>query len=240
MENIISQINTANYADNTKHDYKVSIRKYFQWLIGYDEETGEFPDEVRWIKPENKKTRLLPEALISEEELNKLAQDAENLRGCAFVLLDYESGGRIGEILSCLIKHVTFDKYGSVLLVDGKTGPMRIRLISCVPALAQWLSVHPFRNDPNPPLWVGLGTVGRNEPLSYNGARAMLGRLVKKAGLNKRIYSHLMRQSRATELATFLTDAQMDEVLGWVQGSDRTATYAVSYTHLTLPTTPYV
>lgn len=87
MEKIIGQINTANYADNTKHDYKVSIRKYFQWLRGYDEETGEFPDEVRWIKPENKKTRLLPEALISGEELNKLAQAAENLRDCAFVLL---------------------------------------------------------------------------------------------------------------------------------------------------------
>jgi integrase/recombinase XerD len=34
MEKIIGQINTANYADNTKHDYKVSIRKYFQWLRG--------------------------------------------------------------------------------------------------------------------------------------------------------------------------------------------------------------
>jgi integrase/recombinase XerD len=225
IEKIISQINTASYADNTKHDYKVAVRKYFQWLRGYDEETGEFPEEVRWIKPENKKTRLLPEALISGEDLNKLAQAAENLRDRAFVLLDYESGGRIGEILSRLIKHVTFDKYGAVLLVDGKTGPRRIRLIACVPALAQWLNVHPFRNDPNSPLWVGLGTVGRNEPLSYNGARAMLGRLVKKAGINKRVYSHLMRHSRATELATFLTDAQMDEVLGWVQGSDRTATY---------------
>jgi site-specific recombinase XerC len=74
MEKIISQINTASYADNTKHDYKVAIRKYFQWLRGCDEETGEFPDEVRWIKPENKKTRLLPEALISGEDLNKLAQ----------------------------------------------------------------------------------------------------------------------------------------------------------------------
>ena len=96
-------------------------------------------------------------------------------------------------------------------MVDGKTGPRRVRLIASVPALAQWLSVHPFRNDPNAPLWVGVGTVGRNEPLSYNGARAMLKRLVKKAGVNKRVYTHLMRHSRATELATFLTDAQMDE-----------------------------
>ena len=67
MEKIIGQINTANYADNTKHDYKVAIRKYFQWLRGCDEELGEFPEEVRWIKPSYKKSRLLPEALITGE-----------------------------------------------------------------------------------------------------------------------------------------------------------------------------
>lgn len=87
MEKIIGQINTASYADNTKHDYKVVIRKYFQWLRGCDEELGEFPDEVRWIKPAYKKSRLLPEALISGEELSKLAQAAENLRDCELIFL---------------------------------------------------------------------------------------------------------------------------------------------------------
>jgi integrase/recombinase XerD len=48
---------------------------------------------------------------------------------------------------------------------------------------------------------------------------------LKKAGLHKRIYPHLLRHSRATELANFLTEAQMKELLGWVQGSDRASTY---------------
>jgi hypothetical protein len=65
MERVISQINKAKYSDNTKHDFKVAIRKYFQWLRGCNEETAEFPDEVRWIKPKNRKTRLLPEALVT-------------------------------------------------------------------------------------------------------------------------------------------------------------------------------
>ena len=87
------------------------------------------------------------------------------------------------------------------------------------------MSIHPLRNDSNAPLWVGIGTVGRYEALLYTGARAMLGRLVKKTGLHKRIYTHLMRHSRATELANILTEAQMKELLGWVQGSDRASTY---------------
>ena len=120
---------------------------------------------------------------------------------------------------------MTSDKYGAVLRVDGKTGPRRVRIIAAVPALNLWLSLHPFRNNLDAPLWVGVGTVGRNKALSYEGARALLRRLAKKVGLNKRIYTHLLRHTRATELASILTEAQMKELLGWVQGSDMPATY---------------
>jgi integrase/recombinase XerD len=71
-------------------------------------------------------------------------------------------------------------------MVDGKTGPRRVRVIASAPALAQWLSVHPFRNDTNAPLWIGIGNAGRNEPLRYNSVRAMLRRLAKRAGIRER------------------------------------------------------
>ena len=56
MEKIVGQINTARYADNTKHDYKVVIRKYYQWLRGCDEETGSF---LRKLDGLSRQTRLL-------------------------------------------------------------------------------------------------------------------------------------------------------------------------------------
>ena len=43
--------------------------------------------------------------------------------------------------------------------------------------------------------------------------------------MKKRIYTHLMRHSRATELATSLTEAQMKEHFGWVLGSYMPSTY---------------
>jgi hypothetical protein len=140
-------------------------------------------------------------------------------------LTHYDGGFRIGETLSLKILNVSFDKYGAVVRVDGKTGPRRVRLTVASPALLSWLNIHPFRNNPDAPLWIGVGTVNRNEPMSYEGARALLRRLAKKTGLRKRIYTHLMRHTRATELATILTDAQMKEHLGWVQGSDMPSTY---------------
>jgi integrase len=225
MENLISRINESGYADNTKHDIKIIVKKYFQWLRGCEEDEHEYPEEVRWIKAVLRKKRLLPEALLTAEELKMLIEATENQRDRALILTHYESGCRIGETLSLKIIHVAFDQYGAVLIVDGKTGPRRVRVIAAAPALASWLSIHPLRNDPNAPLWVGVGTVGRHEPLNYEGARALFRRLARKTGLKKRVYSHLMRHTRATELANILTEAQMKEHLGWVQGSDMPSVY---------------
>ena len=46
VEALVSQINIANYTENTKHDYKIILKKYFQWLRKCDEEEQEYPDEV--------------------------------------------------------------------------------------------------------------------------------------------------------------------------------------------------
>lgn len=225
VETLVSRINAADYTEHTKHDYKIILKKYFQWLRKCNEEEQEYPEEVRWIKTTFKKKRLVPEALLTPEELKMLAEAAENPRDKAFILTHYDGGFRIGETLSMKLLNVEFDKYSAVVRVDGKTGPRRVRLTFAAPALAFWISIHPLRNEPDASLWVGVGTVGKNKPLSYAGARALLRRLARKIGLKKRIYTHLMRHSRATELANILTEAQMKEHLGWVPGSDMPSTY---------------
>ncbi len=225
IEKLVGWIKASNYAEETKHGYKVALKKFYQWLKGCNEDEHEYPQEVRWIKTTIKKRRLLPEALLTTEELKTLIEATENPRDRALILTHYESGCRIGETLSLKILNVQFDQYGATLIVDGKTGPRRVRVIVAAPALSSWLNIHPLRNDLNAPLWVGVGTVGRYEPLNYDGVRALLKRLAKKTGLNKRLYTHLLKHTRATELANILTEAQMKELLGWVQGSDMPSVY---------------
>jgi integrase/recombinase XerD len=225
MQSLMTRINDSSYSENTKHDIKIIIKKYFQWLRGCNEDEHEYPEEVRWIKTALKKKRLLPEALLTGQELRMLVEATENQRDRALILTHYESGCRIGETLSLRLVNVTFDQYGAVIIVDGKTGPRRVRVIAAAPALASWLSSHPLRNNPNAPLWVGIGTVARYEPLDYEGVRTLLRRLVRRTGLNKRVYSHLMRHTRATELANVLTEAQMKEHFGWARGSDMPSVY---------------
>jgi integrase/recombinase XerD len=217
MMNLVGHIERMKRAERTKQDYKKLIRKFFKWM-----NKG---DLVEWIKISRKDSRKLPEDMLSEEEIEKMINTCEHPRDKAMIACLYESGTRISELGDIKIKHVKFDQYGAVLIVDGKTGMRRVRIIFSSPYLATWLENHPFRDNPEAFVWVGIGTVGRNEPPQYGAIRMHLKRIAQKAGIKKRIHPHLFRHSRSTHLAKHLTEAQMKQYLGWVQGSSMAAIY---------------
>ncbi len=49
--------------------------------------------------------------------------------------------------------------------------------------------------------------------------------MAERASVRKAVNPHNFRHSRATHLAKHLTEAQMNEYMGWVQGSDMPSTY---------------
>lgn len=217
---LITKLEQRNYSEWTKKDYKVALRMFFRWLKG-DRQT----EEVSWIKVRGSHKHKLPEEILTAEEVNKLIESAEHLRDKAFISTLYESGCRIGELLCLQIKHVQFDEFGAVLLVNGKTGQRRVRVIASEPRLRQWIENHPLKGNPNAPLWITIGTNSRYRVWRYGTVREVIKRIAAKAGIKKRVYPHLFRHSRATHLANHLTEAQMKQYFGWVQGSDMASVY---------------
>ena len=61
--------------------------------------------------------------------------------------------------------------------------------------------------------------------MKYGYTRELLKKIAREAGVKKRIHPHLFRHSRATDLASHLTEAQMNQHFGWVQGSRMAAVY---------------
>ena len=222
---LVGDVENTNYKETTKYDFKIILKVFYKWLKGNDEA---YPAEVNWLRPRMKNgAHKLPEELLTEEEVFKLADAADHPRDKAFVLVLYETGCRIGELLSLKMKNVQFDDYGAVLRVTGKTGDRRVRIISSAPALASWIQVYPFAKNSEAPLWPPLCTNYKyyGQPVEYCSIRALLANLAKKSGVTKSLYPHLFRHSRATALAGKLTEAQMKEYFGWTQSSEMASVY---------------
>lgn len=217
MEAYIGRLERSDKSNWTKHDYKIAVKKFYAWLNG-----GKESELTEWIKTTlSKKETRMPEELLIEEEVLKLIDSAKSPRDKALIALMWDVGARIGEIANIKIKNLTFDEYGMSVLLNGKTGPRRVRAVWSIQYIMSWLEMHPDKKNNNAMLWVN----SENKPISYQAVRKQLIRITNRAKIQKRITPHLFRHSRATFLARHLTEAEMNVYFGWVQGSDMAATY---------------
>ncbi|RLI25127.1 hypothetical protein DRO57_04885, partial [Candidatus Bathyarchaeota archaeon] len=104
-----------DWSDWTKQHYKITPKKFYRWLRKIDVREV-YPEEVSWIRTTIKNgDKILPSEILTEDEIKKMAQCASNLRDKALVLVFYESGARVGELLRLRMKQVSFDDYGVIL-----------------------------------------------------------------------------------------------------------------------------
>lgn len=218
----ISELERSDKSQWLKHDYKVALKKFYKWFC-----REENPELTRWIKTTvKKKDQKLPEDMLTELEILTLIEYAENERDKAMIALLWDIGARIGEIGTLHIKHISFDEYGAIVNVSGKTGYRRVRAVWSIEYLKDWLQVHPEGYNPDAPLWVTHKSKENSlEPLQYGAIRMNLQRIAKRAKINKKIHPHLFRHSRCTYMANYLTEAQMNIYFGWAQGSDMPGVY---------------
>jgi integrase len=216
IENMVLWINTRkDVADITKSDYKKLLKRFYRWIGD-----GEYPKSIAWLNTSCKhKNGKLPEEMLTEEDVIKLVEAARYPRDRALIILLWETGARMGEIIDLCVGSFEDHKYGLKIVVDGKTGQRRIPLIDSVPYINAWLTTHPRRDDKNAPMWVNVGTRSNSNEMLYPTISKMLRVTAKRAKINKPVHPHHFRHSRATYLATRFTEAQLCQWFGWVMGS---------------------
>jgi len=217
---LIAKIESRHYSNWTKYTYKSMLRKFVSWV----HDSKEAPDCISWVKLNSCSSRRLPEELLTQDEVKLLIESAVNIRDKALISSLYESGCRISEIGNLRIKNLSFDKYGARFIVNGKTGQRRVRVIASVHYLAEWLNNHPRRDEPESPLWVSLRP-NKGMMLNYAMLCSIIKRIAVRAGIKKKVNPHSFRHARATHLCNYLTEAQMKEYFGWVQGSKMASVY---------------
>lgn len=221
IRRVVSEINQTSLSEHTKRGFKLIIRRFYRFLRNCDKEDPH-PPEVKWmsLKLAHKHSKL-PEELLTEKEFLAIIRNCDNIRDKALISTIAESGARVGEIATMKLKHISFEEYGARLTISGKTGMRKILVVSSSPFLQKWINEHPKNDNPEACLWHNP----QGEFLCYNRIAIILKKAARRAGIKKRVHPHLLRHSRATQLASIMSESSMKQYFGWVQGSSMAAIY---------------
>jgi integrase/recombinase XerD len=225
MDEVLKQLYDNDYTDWTRNTFVVMLKKFYRWKL------KELPDFIKDMKVRIKENGKEANDLLTSQDVMALIENSKNARDRALFSVLYDSGCRIGELINMRIKDLGFDEFGALLRVTGKTGFRQVRIVgNSIAYLRAWLDNHPLRNDVNAFLFCNLSDNILGRSLTYADVYSIIRHTTKRAGIKKRIHPHLFRHTRATILASKVTEAPLESQMGWVHGSRQTRTYV----HLSL------
>ena len=197
LKKVIMNLSGNNaISPRTVEDYKQAIRKYYAWKLS----SAEFAERVAWIHVKGNSVNRLKksEDMITRDEIERLITACANSRDKALFSTLYDSGCRVGEILTLRIRDLQNDKWGALLHVTGKTGERMVRIVGdSVPYLREWVRNHPNANNPDSMVFVSISGAEYGKPMTYDEMIKALRRAKKRAGITRRIHPHLFRHTRA-------------------------------------------
>ena len=205
----------------TVRTFKKTLRKFFRVMTD-----DNVPKWVQQLKLKSIETPVQPSDLLTKEELDKVLDACTTPRDRAIIAVLADGGMRIGALASCRIKNVVFGQYGAMIYLSktsksNKTTPVKgIPLTWSSGYLNQWLANHPFKKDPEAPLWT---TENKNhEPMGYKAIRAALINTGKRAGIKKRLNPHMFRHLAITNwIFDGLSEQEIKHRASWSKGSTR-------------------
>lgn len=197
----------------------VALKSFFKWLyvregIKYE---GDYPELVKDLNTKVPRNEIQPSDLLTPIEVRSMIEACYKQRDKAVISVLYESGCRALELCSLKIKDVNIETQAIELSIRvSKTIPRTVILINSYLHLLDYLNVHPYKKDPEAPLFINTSNGQFGRSLLYQGLDSVVRTAKKRAGIRKRVTLHLFRHSRATELAAKgWTEAQLRKWFGW-------------------------
>lgn len=237
---LVSKINrNTTHSDATKSDYRKSLKQFYQWFK--EEDNRLETDNLKELREIQKFYKTINDItttceiksidygdLLQEKDIDKVIDaGCKTYKEKALIKFLHETGCRVGELLNMKIKDIEYKENHALARLDGKTGERRVFVIHSLPLLSKWIDIHPKRDDPHSYLWLGENRNSnlRGKPLRHIGVQKLITRCFERCGLKKKHNPHWFRHSRATLLATKLTEQVLCKYMGWVLGSNQVKRY---------------
>jgi hypothetical protein len=244
-----------------EYDYRRAFKKFISWIRDkkgypkgytltmkgreYDSEeliklllVSKKPPELNGFKIKTPKKLKDASKIPTKKQIRYLRDAAIHPRDKAYIASSEELGPRVGGLGTRKIKHLIFDDLGIKILMSDKTMEGEpVRLIEATPFLRNWIENHPFKGNPDAPLWIDLHYTDRPVPLKYASFRAILKRATDRHNRKAEIDSSLEKIPRYYSTHDFRYYAETRDQLegipegvrkkqrGWSDRSKQPATY---------------
>jgi integrase/recombinase XerD len=197
---------------NTQRNYHSAIKKFYDICMGQKE-------KFKYI-PYARKEQRLP-IVLSQSEIQAMFDACENLKHKAILALLYSAGLRVSELLN--LKWAHLDRSRGVINIIGAKGN-KDRQVPLPQSLIDVLEKYytKFRSK----TYVFNGQFA--DQYSQKSVGEVVKQLAAKAGIEKRVWTHLLRHCSFTHLVEAGTDINLVQKLA---GHSNVKTTAI-YTHI--------
>ena len=234
------------YSPRTMWTFKATVKTYWRWLFGIGKKSRECPKAVDWIERNGKLLKSnVPKDVLTKEEVNEMIKAVPHPRDKAIISVLFDTGMRCGELLNmrrsqikCYDDYIEFE-------ANGKTGNRDCIAVESIPYLKKyllWLEENKslIKKGFEDSVWLNVNKSGwirnygsklrdavkeRGTQISRDGIGAVVKRAANKAGIKKRVWTHLMRHSSATYWAQFMNESEMRIKFGWSKESTMPSVY---------------
>lgn len=222
IERVMAKVESSGLGFESKRKIRVVVKAFYKHLLGED---AYYPKQVAWIKTSQRMKQVLPEDILTEAEVLRMIEASGHVRDKAIIALLFDSGMRIGELLSLRVKDVDLESEPAHVIVSGKTGMRRIPILFSAPYIASYLETIKGRK-PTDQLLKPIGTWSNlDRRIDRSAVAKVLMLAAQKARVNKKVNPHAFRHARATYYANRLTEQQLKVLFGWTGDSRMVSTY---------------
>jgi len=212
VEGYLHELARRGRAPQSRNVILASLRLAFRTLLRRDPTAG---------IPQAKVPRYMP-AILSGSEVRRLLEATTSLKYRAIFMLLYGAGLRVSEAISLETGDINSERM-LIHVREGKTGAryvmMSPRLLATL--RAYWRQFRPT----GPRLFPGQGTEVADPHLTRKAVHKVLAKVVRAAGIGKRVSAHTLRHSFATHLLDAGADVRTVQVLLGRAHIESTTTY---------------
>jgi site-specific recombinase XerD len=208
---------------NTRKHNLCAIKSFYELTVG-------MPNKIHKI-PYPKSDKKLP-IVLSISEIQKMFDVCENLKHKVILSLLYSCGLRVSELIN--LKWINIDRSRMIINIIAAKGN-KDRQVMLSPILIPILEKYYMQYKSKEYVLNGQNSI----QYSDRSVGEVIKKLAHKAGINKRVYTHLMRHCSFTHLLENGTDISIIQKLAGHSSPKTTQIYThLSHNHISKINTP--